>query len=203
VSSREVDTYIAEAPAYAQPILRRVRAAFHRVCPEVAESLKWSRPAFSYRGSILAGMGAFKSHVRFGFWQAEALPDPQGLFTGPDKTEAGLKLSSVADLPAEDVLDAYIAQAMRLREKGGKKVPRAAGPPKPALSAPPDFLKALRAHPAAEKGFAAMSPSHRREYLEWILDAKREATREQRISKAVEQLEEGKSLHWKYARKIA
>jgi hypothetical protein len=122
MTNPEADAYIAGAPAYAQPILRRVRAAFHRVCPEVAESLKWSQPTFSYRGKILAGMGAFKRHVRFHFWHSAALPDPEHLFKSKDDPEGhGMKLTTAADLPSDEVLDAYIAQSMRLQETGGVK----------------------------------------------------------------------------------
>lgn len=203
MTSREVDQYIDGAAPYARPILQRIRAAFHRACPEVTETLKWGKPFFGWQGKILAVMGAFKSHVRFRFWNAEALPDPHKLFAGKqeDGEEGALKLESVADLPSDEVLEAYIKQAMRLQASGVKAAPRAAKPPKPKLTPPEDFLASLKVHPPAAKAFEALSPSHRREYVEWILEAKREATRLQRISIATEWLGEGKSLHWKYERK--
>jgi uncharacterized protein YdeI (YjbR/CyaY-like superfamily) len=202
MTSATVDAYIAQAPPFAQPILRRVRAAFQRACPEVTESIKWSRPSFSYRGKMLAVIGAWKSHVRLHFWQADALPDPRDLFGGQNASEAGaLKLRTAEDLPPDDVLDVYIGRAVRLLETGEKPARRADRTPKPPLAPPADFLGALRVQPAADEAFAALRPSHRREYVEWILEAKRDATRQQRIRIAVEWLGEGKTLNWKYAPK--
>jgi uncharacterized protein YdeI (YjbR/CyaY-like superfamily) len=44
----------------------------------------------------------------------------------------------------------------------------------------------------------AFAPSHRREYIEWIVEAKREETRAKRVAQAIEWLREGKSRNWKY-----
>jgi uncharacterized protein YdeI (YjbR/CyaY-like superfamily) len=202
VKNPEVDAYIEAAAPFARPILQRIRATFHGACPEVTEALKWRQPFFLYRGKMLAVMGAFKSHVRFHFIHGSAQPDPHGLFRGDEENEAGaLKLSTVEELPTEEVLAGYIQRAIEHQEKGGKREPAGAKTPKPALTVPSDFREALRLRPAAKTAFAALSPSHQREYLEWILGAKREATREKRILTAVECLGEGKSLHWKYERK--
>ncbi len=198
MTNPEVDAYIAAAPAYAQPILQRVRSAFQRVCPEVTESIKWRHPSFGFRGKILAGIGAWKNHVRFGFWEAADLPDPHGFFSG---AQAGAKhLRAVADLPDDAVLDACIAEAIRQQESGAKRRRPAVRVPKPGLVPPPEFIEALRQQPAAEKAFEALVPSHRREYLEWILAAKQETTRWRRIQTALGWLAEGKSLNWKYER---
>jgi uncharacterized protein YdeI (YjbR/CyaY-like superfamily) len=197
VTSPEIDAYIAAAPAYAQPVLQHVRSAFHRVCPEVTESIKWRHPSFGYRGKILAGMAAWKDYVRFHFWNDVVLRDSPWL--GHEESGA-IQLRSRADLPADAVLDAYIAEAIRLAESGVKPSRSPDRAPKPGLAPPPGFLDALQQQPAAEKTFAALSPSHRREYLEWIIDAKREPTRVRRIQTAIEWLSEGKPLHWKYER---
>jgi uncharacterized protein YdeI (YjbR/CyaY-like superfamily) len=111
-----------------------------------------------------------------------------------------MKLVSLADVPSDEILEAYIAAAVRMVESGGPKEPREPKAPKPALTAPPDFDAALGQNKAAKNAFAKLSPSHRREYLEWILDAKQEQTRRKRIQTATEYLGEGKSLHWKYQR---
>jgi uncharacterized protein YdeI (YjbR/CyaY-like superfamily) len=170
----------------------------------VTEALKWKQPFFLYRGGILAVMGAFKSHVRFHFWHGSAQPDPHGLFPGGEGNESGaLKLSTLEDVPSDKVLDAYIQRAIQYHDDGAKPEPSAAKAPKPELKTPPGLRKALQTQPAAKAAFAALPPSRRREYLEWILGAKRDVTREKRIATAVEWLSEGKSLHWKYERKGA
>jgi uncharacterized protein YdeI (YjbR/CyaY-like superfamily) len=204
VTNPQIDDYIAAAAPFARPILERIRAAFHRVSPEVTEALKWQQPFFLYRGGILAVMGAFKSHVRFHFWHGSAQTDPHGLFPAEDGNRSGaLKLSALEGLPSDRVLDGYIQRAIQHHDDGAKPQPVAAKAPKPELKAPPDLLAALQTQPAAKSAFAALPPSHRREYLEWILGAKREATREKRIATAVEWLSEGKALHWKYESKGA
>ncbi len=55
----DIDTYIADAPAFARPILTKIRAAFHAGCPELEERIKWGVPSFEYKG-ILGGMAAFR-----------------------------------------------------------------------------------------------------------------------------------------------
>jgi uncharacterized protein YdeI (YjbR/CyaY-like superfamily) len=204
VTGPDVDAYIAAAAPFARPILERIRTAFQRVSPEVTETLKWQQPFFLYRGGILAVMGAFKSHVRFHFWHASAQPDPHGLFRAEAGNKSGaLKLSRLEDLPSDEVLAGYIKRAIQYHDNGAKPKPSAARAPKPELPVPPDLLAALQTQPAAKSAFAALSPSHRREYLEWILGAKRHATRAARIATAAEWLSQGKSLHWKYESKGA
>ena len=81
------------------------------------------------------------------------------------------------------------------------KVPRKARPgaARP-VSVPADLAAALRRSRKAREAFAAFSPSHQREYIEWITEAKRAETRERRLATTIEWLEEGKPRHWKYAK---
>jgi uncharacterized protein YdeI (YjbR/CyaY-like superfamily) len=79
------------------------------------------------------------------------------------------------------------------------KVPRAPKARVPgAVTVPADLAAALRRNRKARASFEAFSPSHRREYIEWITEAKREETREKRLATTIEWLEEGKPRHWKY-----
>lgn len=63
---------------------------------------------------------------------------------------------------------------------------------------PPDLAAALARHDAARKTFDAFAPSQRREYIDWLTEAKREETRARRLAQAVDWLTEGKPRHWKY-----
>ena len=63
---------------------------------------------------------------------------------------------------------------------------------------PEALVAALKKHKAAGKKFEAMTPGYRREYCQWIDEAKREETREKRVATAVEWIAEGKSRNWKY-----
>jgi uncharacterized protein YdeI (YjbR/CyaY-like superfamily) len=198
----EVDAYIAQAAPFARPILERLRALFHKACPLVQETIKWSFPHFEYHG-VLGSMAAFKQHVSFGFWKGKLISDSQGLFRGIGKTTMNaLRLETLADLPSDKVLLAYIKEAARLNEEGVRLPPaKKKATKKKPLAVPDYFLAALRKNQKALATFESFSPSHKREYVEWITEAKQEATREKRLATAIEWLSEGKPRNWKYMRK--
>jgi uncharacterized protein YdeI (YjbR/CyaY-like superfamily) len=189
-----VDEYIANAAEFAQPILRHLRAVIHAACPDVKETIKWSMPNFEYHG-ILCNFAAFKQHCAFGFWKAELL-----LASEDDKGREAMgqfgRIASVGDLPPKKVLTAYIRKAMKLNEDGVK----VAKPKAPAreLVVPDYFIAALEANPAAYEAFNDFSPSARRDYCDWLTEAKTEATRDKRMAQAIEWIAEGKKRHWKY-----
>lgn len=191
---KRVDAYIAKAAPFAQPILVHIREVVHAACPEVEEEMKWGHPHFMYQG-MLCGVAAFKQHCTFGFWKHELI-----FPKGPAAQEAAGQfgcVKSVKDLPARRVLAGYVKTAMKLNAEG-VKAPRAARPKKPEIPMPADFKRALAGSKAARATFDGFSPSHRREYLEWITEAKTDATRQKRIATALEWLAEGKARNWKY-----
>jgi hypothetical protein len=193
-----VDAYIANAAPFARPVLTRIRSAVHKGCPDVQETMKWSFPHFDYKG-MLCGMAAFKEHCTFGFWKASLLTGAGVPEKGTDAMGQFGRITSLDDLPSEKELVALVRQAARLNDEG-VKVMRTPKAPKPMPKAPPAFLKALRANTRAKGTYDAFSPSHRREYLEWITEAKTDATRDKRIASTIEWLAEGKSRNWKYDR---
>jgi len=191
-----IDAYIDNAPAYSRPILKKLRTLFHKADKRITENVKWGNPTFEHEG-IVGGMGAFKKHVAFGFWNAPAMKDPEKLFRGQAKQSPyAIKAASVGDLPKDAILLEYIREAVALNEQGVKR--EAKRSTRPALRAPSDFVAALGKKPKAQAVFKAFTPSRRREYVEWILDAKREETRKKRIATAVEWIAEGKRRNWKY-----
>ena len=191
----KVDAYIETAAPFAQPILKKIRVLMHKVCPEITEEIKWGAPTFMHEG-IVAGMVAFKAHVRFGFWRGKEMEDPDGLFENDGASFMNCeKLTDAKDLPAARVMIKYIKAAAALNASGKKK-------PKPAkrkpIAVPDYFKKALATNAKAKKTFENFSPSYQHEYVEWITDAKRKATREKRIATALEWMAEGKDKNWKY-----
>ena len=193
-----VDAYIQKSQPFAQEILSYLRELVHETVPEVQETMKWSFPHFDYKG-IFCSMASFKAHCAFGFWLqkevvGEVADEGMGSFG---------KITSIKDLPSKTKLKAYLKKAKALNDDGVKRaapMQKKSTASKPIVI-PPKFAKALARHPQSRKHFDAMSPSHRREYCEWIAGAKQEATRERRIEKAIEQLAEGKSQNWKYESK--
>lgn len=194
----DVDTYIASAPEFAQPILIKIRAAFHAGCPELEERIKWGVPSFEHKG-LLGGMAAFKAHVALGFWKSRLMADFDRDFgVAPAASPMRVHIRTVADLPPKKVLVAYVKEAKRLNEEGIKEPKRAAAPRARAVVVPSDFKQALAANPRAQAVFATFSPSQRRYYVEWITSAKRETTRAERVATSVAWLAEGKRRNWKY-----
>jgi uncharacterized protein YdeI (YjbR/CyaY-like superfamily) len=197
--SPAVDAYIERAAPYAQPILRRLRAVFHEASPLLEEKIKWGVPSFEYKG-LVVGMAAFKNHVGYGFWKSAVMSDPAGLFSDEARSSPMfMKLTRVEDVPGVDILGPYVREAIELNERG-VKVPKAPVPPK-SLEVPAILDAALEANPIARATFDALAPSHKREYIEWIEEAKREETRAKRVATTIEWLMEGKSRNWKYERK--
>ena len=189
-----VDAYIANSAEFARPILTHIRDIVHRNCPQVEETLKWKMPTFIHHG-MLAGMAAFKQHCSFGFWKHELVVGKE-LAASPQGMGQFGKVTQVADLPPAKALAAYVKKAMKLNEDG-VKAPRAT-PKKRALPVPADLAAALKKNRKAATTFAGFSPTNQRDYVEWIIDAKREETRSKRLAQAIEWMAEGKPRNWKY-----
>lgn len=193
-----VDAYIAKSAPFAQPILEHLRKIVHAAAPQVTEGIKWGFPFFDYKGPV-CHMSAFKQHMAFGFWKASMLNDPNGLLQKDEPSAGSLgKITSLLDLPSDDILIDFIKQAVHINEKDIKPAEKKASKPKEAIEMPADFADLLAANPKAQAAYNNFSPSHKREYLEWIVDAKSDATRQKRLQTAIEQIVEGKSKNWKY-----
>jgi uncharacterized protein YdeI (YjbR/CyaY-like superfamily) len=194
-----IDVYIAKSAEFAKPILEHLRGLVHAACPEVEESLKWSAPHFLHRG-ILCNMAAFKQHCSFGFWKGElVLGQGAAGAAGEGMGQFG-RITALSDLPPDKVLTGFIRQAARLNETGIKRAAPARPKEKRTLRIPADLTAALKMKPRARAAFDQFSPSHKKEYVEWITGAKREETRKQRLVTAIAWMAEGKPRYWKYAR---
>ncbi len=198
IRDQRIDAYIAKSAAFAQPILIHLREVVHAACPEVEETIKWSMPSFLYGRSILCGMAAFNQHCVFGFWKGALIVPADSTSNESAMGQFG-RITKLSELPSKKVLTGYIRQAMKLNEEGAK-LPSRIKPaqPKPALPMPADLLAALKKNKQAHEFFDAFSPSCKREYIDWITEAKRTETRERRVAQAVAWIAEGKQRNWKY-----
>ncbi|RNF85266.1 YdeI/OmpD-associated family protein [Montanilutibacter psychrotolerans] len=192
-----IDAYIGTSGEFARPILAHLRTLVHASCPQAEETLKWGMPSFTYRGRILCSMAAFKQHATFGFWQGALIVDADGNQADEAMGQFG-RLAKVSDLPGKRVMAGYIKQAMALIDTGVKTPKTRGTTPRPPPVVPEDLAAALAANPPAAKAFAGFAPGQQREYVDWITEAKREQTRQQRLSQAVEWIAQGKLRHWKY-----
>ena len=188
-----VDAYIEKSAEFARPILTHLRALVHEACPQAEETLKWGMPTFMHHG-ILCGVGAFKQHCTFGFWKhklvvgAGRYDDAMGQFG---------RIAKLGDLPPKKELVGYIRKAARLNE-AGVSVERRRAAPRPAPKTPPDLAAGLKRNRKAAAAYEAFSPSAKREYVDWLTEAKREETRAKRLAQAIEWIAEGKQRNWKY-----
>jgi uncharacterized protein YdeI (YjbR/CyaY-like superfamily) len=189
-----VDTYIARQADFARPILEHLRAVVHGACPDCEEAIKWSMPAFLYKGKLLAGMAAFKAHTTFGLWERSAVSDQAEIKDGA-MGQFG-RITSIADLPPPERLSEMVRAAVAAVDSGAKAPRPRSSKPEPEM--PADLASALAVNPAAQATFDGFPPSCRREYLEWVIEAKRPETRARRVTQAVEWMADGKRRHWKY-----
>ena len=194
-----IDAYIAKARPFAQPVLKHLRELVHATVPDAGEAIKWGMPHFIYKGKNVAGMAAFKAHCAFMIHGEGRQGDEAG--EGEGMGSFG-KIASHDDLPPDSELAAKLQAAMKRVDEAGSAAglrPKAA--PKAEIAVPQDFAAALRDTPAAQTTFDALTPSQRREYLEWITEAKRDETRAKRIATSLEWLAEGKRRNWKYEKR--
>lgn len=196
-TDRLIDAYIARSAAFAQPILRHLRKLVHTGCPDVIESIKWNHVSFGYRDQIFCGLAAFKAHVAFGFWhqQMEKIMAQDGFRAGDAMGLMG-RITRRADLPDDKTLLRYIKTARALHDSGARVRPRPK--PLPALPTPAALAAALKKNKAAAATWRKFSPSRRREYSEWLAEAKQEATRARRLATTLVWLTAGKPRNWKY-----
>lgn len=194
-----MDAYIEKSAEFARPILTELRAAIHEGCPEVEETMKWSMPFYMYKGGMLCSMASFKQHCAFGFWKGGA-----EVF-GNNKSDDAMgqlgRIASVKDLPSRKSMVGFVKKAVELAE-ARMTAPKESKPKKKAvkkeLVVPEYFAKAVLKNKKAAAAFDAFSYSHKKEYVDWVTEAKTDETRDRRLATTVEWLAEGKSRNWKY-----
>lgn len=193
-----VDDYIQKAHPYAQPIVIHLRKLVHKACPTVEEKIKWGMPSFEYKG-LMCGFAAFKHHCTFGFWKAALMKDPMLMANAKSEVSMGHlgRITCFEDLPSDAKIIGYIKEAMKLNDERAKVV-KPKTTVKKELIIPSDILISIKKNKKAFLFFEAFSTSNKRDYIEWITEAKTDATREKRQTQAIEWIAEGKPRNWKY-----
>ncbi len=203
MKDKRIDDYIAKAQPFAQPVLKHLRELVHKACPDVTETIKWGMPSFEYKGPYF-GIASFKKHCVAGFWKAKLINDPKG-YLGERKNHGGEAMghlgciTSLKDLPPDKAMIDFLKQAKKLNDEGVKLERKPAA--KKPLKIPKELTLALNKNKKAKTTFENFSPSHKREYAEWISEAKTEPTKLKRLQTTIEWLEEGKSRNWKHKKK--
>jgi hypothetical protein len=197
-----VDNYIQNTQLFAKPILIHLRKLVHQACPTVEEKIKWGMPSFQYKG-LMCGFAAFKQHCTFGFWKASLMSDPMLMQNATTEDSMGHlgRITSIKDLPSDKKILGYIKEAMKLNDEG-IKVAKAKPITKNELIIPAEILTVINKNKKALATFESFSPSNKRKYIDWINEAKTEATKYKRLTQAIEWMEEGKPRNWKYMKEF-
>lgn len=201
---KRIDAYINQAQPFAKPILKKLRELIHKGIPEVEETMKWGMPFFEYKGPV-CNFAGFKEHATFRFWKYQLMSDPGGKLKeiankgGEAMGNLG-RITELGNLPPDRIMIEFLKQARQINEEG-LKVPVKKKAPKTELKIPAYFTAALKKNKAAETAFKNFSYAHKKEYLQWIIEAKTEPTRLKRLETAIEWMSEGKSRNWKYMKK--
>lgn len=198
--NEQYDLYIEKSHDFAQPILKHLRDLVHKACPEVEEKMKWSFPNFEYKKSILCSMASFKQHCAFGFWLGGIMEDPDKILNSNAESAMGQlgRITSLSDLPSDEILIRYLHHAMDLIDKGVKQPKKDTSQKEYDLEMPEILKQALQQNDKAMATFENFSNSNKKEYIVWINEAKTEATKQKRLETTIEWLEEGKIKNWKY-----
>jgi uncharacterized protein YdeI (YjbR/CyaY-like superfamily) len=194
-----IDTYINKAAPFAQPILRHIRRMVHKACPEVEETLKWGFPHFDYKG-IMVSTAAFKAHCTLNLWKGSLIKGLDGIDAGDSAMGQFGRITAISDLPDDETLLGYLREAKRLNDENIKLPQKPKEQSIKELAVPESLQVALLENPLAAETWDKFAYSHRKEYINWINEAKTEATREKRLATTIEWLAEGKTQMWKYSK---
>jgi uncharacterized protein YdeI (YjbR/CyaY-like superfamily) len=200
---KRIDLYIAKAENFAKPILNHLRQVIHKACPEIGETIKWGMPFFEYKGAV-CNMASFKQHCAIGFWNASLMADDHKIFSKDSDSAMGQfgRINSLKDLPPDKILIEYIKEAAALNEKGIKLAKKKLKPAeKKELVIPDYFIKAISKNQKALKTFNNFSYTNKKEYIDWVSEAKTEDTKNRRLITAVDWMSESKIRNWKYVKK--
>lgn len=195
----QVDAYIKNAAPFSQPIMKHLRELVHKVCPDVEENIKWGVPSFEYKG-LWCGFASFKEHCTFGFWKAGIMKNAKDFQSEEKRGSMGNlgRLTNIKDLPSDKLIISWLKESMLLNEKGIKVPKDVTKHPKKVITTPDWFIEAVKKNKKAWATFDNASASFKKEYVEWVTDAKTEETRNKRLQQSIEWMAEGKHRNWKY-----
>ena len=194
-----IDLYIEKAAPFAQTVLRHLRQLVHKTCPEVVENVKWGMPSFEYKG-LWCGFASFKEHCTFGFWKAGIMKDSQVLLGKASKAAMGNlgRITSMKDLPSDKIIIGWLKESMKLNDEGIKVPKDVTKHEKKVIITPKWFIEAVKKNKKAWTTFDNASQSFKKEYVQWVTEAKTDETKDKRLKQSIEWMVEGKHRNWKY-----
>lgn len=163
---------------------------------ELVETIKWGIPVYTIGGKNVVGIVSFKSYFGIWFYQGVFLKDKSKKLInaqqGRTKAMRQWRMTSGEDIDEPRLLQ-YIEEAIR-NQKDGMEVK----PEKKPLTIPNELKKAFRKDPSVKKAFDKFGLGDRRDFAEYISEAKREETRHKRLEKIVLMILDNVGLNNKY-----
>lgn len=188
-----VDDYIAGSLWKTE--LARLREIM--LSTELTEEVKWGAPCYTYEGKNLVGLGSFKSYFGIWFHQGALLSDPEQVLInaqeGKTKALRQWRFESKKDIKVR-LIRAYVKEAIALQQQGQEIKPSRSK----SQSVPTELSEALDKNKKAKSAFAKLTPGRQREYSEYIEQAKRQDTKQRRISKILPMIADGIGLNDQY-----
>jgi uncharacterized protein YdeI (YjbR/CyaY-like superfamily) len=163
---------------------------------EMEETIKWGIPVYTVDGKNIVGIGAFKSYTGLWFYHGVFLEDKTNILVnaqeGKTKGMRQWRFTSIEEIDTALVRE-YLEEAIT-NQKAGKEVK----PEKKPLILPRLLVDLISEDIAFAQRFEAMSLTLKREYADYISDAKREATKQSRLAKIKPMIMAGIGLNDKY-----
>lgn len=191
--SNKLETYFAKQIKWDEG-LQKLRKALLDL--EFKEEVKWGMPTYTIDGKNLIGLAGFKNHFGVWFHQGVYLSDPSNLLVNAQEGKTrGMRHIKYFDSDEVDlnVLKPYFLETIKNHNEGKeiKSTKR-----KNNLEMPAIMESALGAEGLEE--FSKMSLSKRNDYIEYIVTAKREATKYSRLEKIIPMILRGEGLNDQY-----
>jgi len=162
---------------------------------DLTEEVKWSVPCYTFEGSNILLMSAFKGYCSLSFFKGVLLKDPYGILEKQGPNSQADRLIRFTDVgrvvELESVIKDYIKEAIEV-EKAGLKVEYKKTP---EFDVPGEFQAKLDDDPALKAAFEALTPGRQRGYLLYFSGAKQSKTRTSRVEKYIPKIFEGKGFH--------
>ena len=190
-----IDDSITKAEPFAQDICNKLRAIIFTAEPNMIEDWKWGPNYF--KNGMVCGFWYFKKHVTFTFFQGVLLKDKHKVLQENQGNlhNRHIKFTDVKEVN-ERLLIEYIKEAVANNVKG-IKITEAKDK---AVVIPSDFKKLLTKNKIL-KSFEEMTYYRRKDYVQWIEEAKQQETRIKRMNQALEKIKVNQGLNDKYMKK--
>ncbi|RYY39805.1 MAG: hypothetical protein EOO08_09040 [Chitinophagaceae bacterium] len=191
-ASSKVSAYLESLPEWSRSICAGLRRIALSADPSIYEDWKWG-PNYASNGMV-CGWSAFKEHVKLTFFNGSAMKDPLGLFNHCVDNDFNRSIKFTrTDKINENQLKQYIRESVAVNKAGFKRVAK-----NEKADAPPALLAALKKDKKALAFFEALTPGYRNDYIQQVLSAKQEKTKQARIAKIVAACAEGRKPNEQY-----